>query len=273
MKLMLHKMIGKVALFFLLFMSILTVSGQALPQYDGINYNSGTPLQTQLGWTAINTGDDILIASGSLSYAGLQASTGNSVTFSGGGIDTAKLFAQQASGTIYYSFLMNVTALGTLNATTGGYFTGFTEGTGNNFGATVWTRADGTGIDIGLNTRTTAANTVWTTGTTAINNTVLVVVSYQLNSGLANDVVKIWINPTPGSIEPAATLSVTNTGGTDLLNLNRILIRQDSATNTPSISMDELRVGTTWESVTPSGVSITAGTFLIAPSAKIPTCG
>jgi hypothetical protein len=249
-------------LFLILFSVVLGVClsggvwGQAtLPHLDAINYTVGQGLQTQTGWTSLNSGDALLIASGSLSYSGLEASSANKVTFDAAGIDAAKLFTQQTSGTVYYSFLLNVTTLGSLNAT-GGYFTGLNEGTGTTFGGTVWTRLDGTGYDIGINPRTTAANTVWSSGTTSINTTILVVISYQIVSGTTNDIVKMWINPTPGSTEPAPTLSATNTL-TDLANLNRILIRQDGTTATPFIEMDELRVGSTWASVTPPSYTVT----------------
>lgn len=232
-----------------------------LPHHDPINYTVGQGLQTQTGWTSLNSGDALLISSGNLTYAGLIAATGNKVTFDGAGIDAAKLFTQQTSGTVYYSFLLNITSLGSLN-TTGGYFTSFNEGTGSTFGGTVWLRSDGAGYDVGINPRTTAANTVWSTGTQSINTTLFVVVSYQIVSGSTNDIVKLWINPTPGSTMPVETLSATNSS-TDLANLNRILLRQDSATSTPFVEMDELRVGTTWADVTPAGATIN---LLASPS-------
>jgi len=228
-----------------------------IPHYDGLDYTVGQGLQTQTGWTLLNSGDDLAIVSGSLTYPGLLGSTGNKVSFAGGGIDAAKVFTQQTTGTMYFSFLLNVTSLGSLN-TTGGYFTAFNEGTGTNFGATVWLRSDGAGYDIGINPRTTAANTVWSTGTTTVNTTVLVVIAYQVVTGTANDVVRLWINPVPGVAEPSATLSATN-AGTDLANLNRIILRQDSATTTPNVEMDEFRIGTTWASVTPAAAGTITG--------------
>ena len=232
-----------------------------LPHHDPINYTVGQGLQTQTGWTSLNSGDALLISSGNLTYAGLSTATGNKVTFDGAGIDAAKLFTQQNSGTVYYSFLLNITSLGSLN-TTGGYFTSFNEGTGSNFGGTVWLRSDGAGFDVGINPRTTAANTVWSTGTQSINTTLFVVVSYQIVAGSSNDIVNLWINPTPGSSMPAVTLTATNSG-TDLANLNRILLRQDGTTSTPFVEMDELRVGTTWADVTPADATIN---LLASPS-------
>ena len=228
----------------------------SLPHLDPLNYTVGKSLSSQASWTKINTGDSLLMTAGNLTYTGLPTSTGNKVTFDGAGVDAAKSFTQQTSGTVYYSFLLNVTSLGSLN-TTGGYFTGLNEGVSTNYGATVWSRKDagGTGFNIGINARTTAANTSWISGVKSLNTTLLVVISYQIVSGTGNDVVKIWINPTLGASEPTATATATNTGGTDLANLNRILVRQDATTSTPFIEMDEFRVGTSWADVTPLAVS------------------
>jgi len=245
-----------------------------LPHLDAINYTVGQGLQTQTGWTSLNSGDALLIASGNLTYIGLPASTGNKVTFDGTGIDAAKLFTQQTTGTVYYSFIVNISSLGSLN-TTGGYFTGFNEGTSTNYGATVWTRkdaVDGTKFDIGINPRTTAANTVWSSAQT-VNTAIFVVISYQIVSGTGNDIVKLWINPALGGSEPSATLSATNTGGTDLANVNRILIRQDAATTTPFVEMDELRIGTTWADVAPSATLPTVSVSTSSLSAFTSTVG
>ena len=257
----LHQYVLLFALLFSIF-----INGQvSLPHLDPINYPAGQALQTQSGWTTLNTGDDLLISSGSLSYSGLASSSANKITFDGSGIDAAKLFTQQSSGTVYYSFLLNISSLGTTFSTTGGYITGFSEGTTTNFGATVWARKNGTGYDLGISPRTAAANTIWSSAQT-VGTTLLVVVSYQIVSGTSNDVVKMWINPTPGSSEPAATLSATNTLA-DLTNVNRILIRQDSPSATPFVEMDELRIGTTWNAVTPAGVSCAAPTVNATVSA------
>jgi len=226
------------------FLPVVSWGQVTLPHHDPIDYSEGQGLQSQSNWTSLNTGDALLIKAGNLSFTGLPASTGNKVTFDGAGIDAAKAFTQQTSGTVYYSFLLKITALGSLN-TTGGYFTGLNEGISTNYGCTVWSRLDGTGFDIGLNPRTTAANTVWSSGTLSLNTTYFIVVAYQIVSGTSNDIVKMWIDPTPGASEPSATLTATNSG-TDLSNLNRILIRQDGTSATPFIEMDELRISTLW---------------------------
>lgn len=223
--------------------------------YEPFDYPAGETLPSQTNWTGINTGDDnILIIEGSLTYSGLQASAGNKVSFAGAGIDAYRTFVNQTSNIVYYSFIMNVTDVGLLNAT-GGYFTGIASNS-TNFGATVWTGLFGDGYRIGINPRTSTANTVWVTGTQPTGNSVLIVVSYEFIEGTGNDVVNIWVNPSAASLgaatPPAATATVTNTGGTDLGSISQFFIRQDSDTETPFIDMDECRVGTSWADVTPT---------------------
>lgn len=238
-------------LYTLLLLSSLSYAQVSLPHYDGFDYTAGQALQTQTGWAVLNTGDDIVISSSSLTYTNLQSSTGNKVTFDGAGIDAGKDFTSQTAGTVYFSFILNITDLSTATSTTGGYQFGFVQGTSSNFGATIWTRrVDDNNYNIGVNPRTTAANTVFSATNYSINQNYLVVGSYTFVDGTTNDIVNLWINPTPGLVEPTPTVTVTNTG-TDLTSVSRFLVRQGSATDTPFIQFDELRIGSTWSSVTP----------------------
>jgi predicted extracellular nuclease len=227
--------------------------------YEPFDYTVGTALQGQGGWTAINSGDDLLIATGNLSYPDLAPSTGNKLSFAGGGIDAYKEFNASGitSGKVYYSFILKVTDLTAATEVNGGYFIGFAYDN-TNFGATVWTkRVDDNSYQIGINSRTNTANTVFTSSSYAKDAEVFIVASYEVVDGTGNDVAKIWINPAPQDFgaanEPASTLSITNTGGTDLTSVKRIFIRQDSDTETPAIELDELRIGDTWAQVTPAG--------------------
>ena len=92
-----------------------------LPHYEGLDYTSGAALQTQTGWTLLNTGDDLAITTGNLSFPNLVASTGNKVSFGGGGIDAYKAITAQTSGTVYYSLLLNVGSMTGVTDTNGGY--------------------------------------------------------------------------------------------------------------------------------------------------------
>ena len=54
---------------------------------------------------------------------------------------------------------------------------------------------------------------------------------------------------------PTATLTDSHTG-TDLLNASTFFLRQDSATETPTVQVDELRIGTAWADVVPQTAGI-----------------
>lgn len=237
------------------------VFGQAsLPYYDGFAY-SGTALQTQTGWTSLNSGDDISIVSGNLSYTGLQASTGNKISFAGAGIDTALPITTQTTGTVYYSMLINPVSMTGVTDANGGYLAGFIQGATSSsvFGGTLWTkRVTDNSLQFGIEVRSnTGTSTTWTTSTYSTGQTYLIVVGYTFNTGSTNDdVVSLWVNPTPGTtIIPTPTITDTNST-TDLTGIGNFFFRQDSATETPSLEIDELRIGTTWESVTPASTSL-----------------
>lgn len=236
----------------------IAISGLSFGQliYEPFDFSAGTILQTQPGYTLANTGDDLLIAANSLTYTGLAASTGNKLAFGGAGIDaTRDLSTAQTAGTTFYSLLLNVSDL-TLNSnpsTTGGYCFGFIS-TGTSFGGTLWIKkASETTFNIGVNARTTGTATVFGTTAYNINETHLIVVSYTLNAAAGDDVAKLWVNPSNlgAATAPTETATMTNTGGTDLASVSKILIRQGSATDTAEIQLDEIRVGTSWAEVTP----------------------
>lgn len=212
---------------------------------------------TQSGglWVRINTGDSILVDNGSLSYPGLAASSGNKIKFDGGGSDNYRVFSSQTSGTVYMSFILNVSALGGLT-TTGGYFTGFIQANSTSaFGGTVWTRLSTTTgkYNVGVSTRSNSTVS-WLPADLDPGTSYFIVSAYEIITGTANDVAKIWLNTTAiGGSEPPA--DATSAPGTDLPSIERTLLRQDNATNTPFIEIDEIRVGTTWASVTPAAAT------------------
>lgn len=228
----------------------------SLPYYDGFAYGTGTALQTQTGWTAVNTGDDIAVVSGNLSSSSLPSSTGNKISFAGAGIDASLAITNQTSGTVYYSMLVNPISMAGVTDANGGYISNFIQ-TGTTYGATLWTkRVDDNTLQFGIEVRTaTGTATTWT-GNYSTNQTYFLVVGYTFNTGsTSDDAVKLWVNPTTGGTEPAPTITDTHTG-TDLTGISGLLLRQDSATETPSLEIDELRIGTTWLQVAPSATSL-----------------
>ncbi|MEY8849987.1 T9SS type A sorting domain-containing protein [Psychroserpens sp. XS_ASV72] len=246
----------------------------ALPLYEGFNYTETTQLIDAANWTNISDSfDEVLIGGpGGLTYPNLADSnqTGNHVTFDGGGSDPAIEFTEVTSGTLYASFLINVTANDL--QTTPGYFAVL-----GNFDARLWTvpvlppsAQGGAGqYQIGISNVNTAPSgaeldpTILTTGAT-----VFVVMSYSLDDGTINT----WVNPSDASFgagsAPAATATSAEVGDI-VTGMNQFVIRQDSTGETPFVLFDELRLGTSWAQVTPTTLSteeFTANSFKIYPN-------
>lgn len=248
----------KIYLLLCLFVFVLNSQGQLL--YEPFSYTSSTTsglsAQSAGAWSIINTGDSILVDNASLSYTGLSASAGNKVKFDGSGTDYYRQFTSQLSGSVYASFILNVSALGGLT-TTGGYFTGFIQDASTtSFGGTVWTRLSTTAgkYNVGISTRSNSAVT-WLATDLNPGTPYFIVRAYDMITGTGNDVARIWLNTSAiGGAEPVA--DATSVAGTDLASVARVFLRQDNTTNTPFIEIDEIRVGTTWASVTPSGAAV-----------------
>lgn len=229
----------------------------ALPYYEGFGYTVGNSLGAEQMWTNTNTGDDILATSGSLSYTGLTTN-GNSVIFDGAGFDCFSPITPTSAGTVYYSFLMNVSTMAGVSDANGGYLAGFGEST-TNLGATLWTKKiDDTSYNLGIEVRTAnAANTTFDTNVYQTGQTYFVVVGYALNAATtSDDIVSLWVNPVVGSPEPSATITDTH-AATDLNNVSYFFLRQDSTTETPAVQIDELRIGSAWADVVPATAGLT----------------
>ena len=221
-----------------------------LPYYDSFNYTVGSSLGTLQTWTNVNSGDNITTTAGNLSYTGLTTA-GNSVSFAADGFDCFSPITSTTSGTVYYSFLMKIGSMTGVTDANGGYFAGIGESS-TNLGATLWTkRVDDTNFNLGIEVRT--ANATYSTTSYQTGQTYFVVVGYTFNTGTAaDDVVSLWVNPTVNAAMPTATLTDSQAAtAIDLLNASTFFLRQDSATETPAVQVDELRIGTTWADVVP----------------------
>jgi hypothetical protein len=227
-----------------------------LPYYDSFNYTVGSSLGALQTWTNVNSGDNITTTTGSLTYTGLTTA-GNSVSFAADGIDCFSPITSTNSGTVYYSFLMNIGSMTGVTDANGGYFAGIGENS-TTLGATLWTkRVDDTNFNLGIEVRTaTTTNTTYSTTSYQTGQTYFVVVGYTFNTATAaDDVVSLWVNPTVNAAMPTATLTDSH-AATDLLNASTFFLRQDSATETPTVQIDELRIGTAWADVVPQTAGI-----------------
>jgi hypothetical protein len=226
----------------------------ALPYYEPFAYAEASSLGQSQQWSNVNTGDNIIVAGGNLlpAYSGLNPSTTGYAIFDGAGIDCASPFTPTTTGRIYYSFIMNINTMAGVTDANGGYFAALGSSS-SNLGATLWTkRIDDASFNLGIEVRTaTGASTTFDTTTYQTGQTYFVVVGYTFNPAASDDSVDLWVNPTINGVQPAATITDAQTAaGTDLASISTFLLRQDSTTETPSMSVDELRIGTTWDQVT-----------------------
>ena len=211
-------------------------SVNTLPYQESFPYTVGGSLNTEQKWSLVNTGDNILIASGSMAYPGITA-TGNSITFVGTGGESRSLFTSTNTGYVYASMI--VTASDLTNVTTdlaNTYFALFTDNTGASTNARVWIRKNGTQYQYGLGSGT--APTDWDTTLYNAGDVQYVVLSYDFTG----NTLSLFINPTIGG---SAAPTVAVTPATAFTNLGGFMFRQDSSNTTPTIIADELRIDAT----------------------------
>ncbi len=243
----------------------------AEPLYEAFNYTAGdniggnstaTSGGSNNNWTThSNTSGNsgvIGVTAGSLSYTGLQASTGNKVRLPGSNTTTPRDINRPVTvaGSVgYYSFLLNV-ADNTQLGTGGDYFTGF-GGTAGTSVTALYARLNIKSVNAGANFRLAISNSTGGTPTftdfatdLSFGTTYLVVIKYDFN-GASPDIATLWVNPSSlGGSEPAG--GVTNSSGTTgQTTFASVFLRNTTAT--PKADIDEIRVGSTWAEVTPPG--------------------
>lgn len=197
-------------------------------------------------WTAHSgTTGFVGYATSSLSMAGYPSTgLGGSATIATAGVeDINKKFTAQNSGTVYFSALVNLSAVGT-----GAYFFHVYEyGTGN-FRARIGAKDNGAGkILFGLS----SSASVQVYGTTAyeLNTTYLVVASYNIDNGVSN----LYILSEPTTTMPS-TPEVSDTGTAGTIT-DAVAIRQ--AFGGPAGTFDGVRVAKTWGDLFINNVTVT----------------
>jgi hypothetical protein len=222
------------------------------------------------GWlTHSGTVGTIDILPASLSYTGLQASTGGKVHITGTAALTRDINAAiTVTGNVaYYSILLNVIDSTNLSLTNYDHFFGIGAVAGNAltiYGGRIGIKAVNAlkaNFRLGiLNTSGGTSGTSFTDCGIDLNygTTYLVVVKYDKSA--APTTASMWINPTTlGGADPAGF--VTNNVGTGTFaTFASVYIRNAylaaNGGGTPNADIDEIRVGETFASVTPSTTNI-----------------
>lgn len=230
------------------------------------NLSVPSPLLSPVGNSAEIDGGPSSVATNSQ-----QAGKALRLPFAAGGV------VQNSGGTIYYSLALRIDALTGSTNVNGGFFLALNNSsaatTANPTAGAARLQSridptDATKYNLGIfrNVDATAASSSWS-GPLTVGDTVFLVASYEAVTGNQNDIARLWINPSPSTFgdtlfNPLVTTptEIDNSTGTGAdIGVFSVLLRQSLA---PHLTLDELRVGTTWADVTPipepSGMTLLA---------------
>jgi hypothetical protein len=277
--------------FAFLLLSSAVISSHASTVFDdSFNYTpAGAQISTagSPAWSLRSAGTtvDPKIIEGSLNYPGLQTvPNDNSVVFDGnGGTATGiatrlldQIYNINVAPTLYYSLTLQVTSIvtgdwgGSTNWTTGAFMLGFTQDTSGaiangSVAAPLLIRTgdpnntsgianDFQGFQLGTGvTAVSGTGRIFDgTHTYAPGTTLFIVVSYTFGPNAMDDVARLYVNPAPGTVESANTPAVVTLPVADVTNsqIQSFFLRNNSVEPASTV-IDNLRVGTTWEDVTP----------------------
>lgn len=210
-----------------------------LPYSEPFTYPVGSSLGSSQKWSNQNSGDAILVAAGNLNYANFPNVSGNSITFTGAGIDCFTPFTATSAGTVYASFMVNITDMANVTVDlTETYFAGLTDAA-KGYKARMFFKKNGTQYQLGFDTLNVTTNYDATLRNTG--EVVFIVMGYDFGTNL----LSAWINPNLSTFTETTPANLTSTPAVALTDLGGFIIRQDGDAKTPTMIMDELRVNTT----------------------------
>ncbi len=252
---------------------------------DDFSY-TGASLLTANGWTAHSGAgtNAIPVASMGLTYTGYAGSgVGNAASLTTTGEDAHRVFAVQSAGSVYTSVMVNVTEAVDDAAGLGGYFFHLgPDPISTTFRGRIYAKknaANQVAFGITKASSSVAADVAFTPFSYSLNTTHLLIIKYTVVDGATNDTVSLFVNPTLGGTEPAATVTAPDVIASDI-NPGSVALRQGTASTHPTLVADGIRVGTAWADVagstgggaTPTPTPSPSPTPTVAPS-PTPTPG
>jgi len=226
-----------------------TCSYGSFPYVEDFNYTTSS-LLTNNCWTAHSSGGTapIAVSSNSISYPGyLSSGVGNEVTMAATGEDVNRTFTAQTSGTLFASFLVNVTSA----SLSGDYFFHLGQtviGTTIYRGRVFVKRDASNNLAFGVAQSTTTVN--YTAFSYALNTTYLVVLKFEIVNGTSNDISAIYINPALNAAVPlSGWIANTDASGADLTEVGSVALRQGGSSSGAALKIDGIRISTSWSDI------------------------
>lgn len=214
-------------------------------------------LLTANNWTAHSGAgtNAIPVSSPGLTYTGYAGSgVGNAASLFTNGEDVHRTFAVQSSGSVYAAVMVNISEA--VEDPLGGYFFHLgPDPISTTFRGRIYViRNAANQVAFGITKASTSVVTdvSFTPFSYALNTTHLLVVKYTIVDGATNDTVALFVNPTLGGAEPTPTATAPDVTASDI-NPGSVALRQGSATFSPTLRVDGIRIGTAWADVAGGG--------------------
>ena len=237
-------------MFVLLSFSVYT-NAQTTLFTEEFDYTAGDALLNH-GWTlsGSTTTNALTIASAGLTYSGVT-SVGNALGMADYGMDVYNSYTTTSSGSVYLSFLINVTSAGT-----GDYFIALSPSSSQtNYYARMHVKSSGSGYVVGISKSNEASGGA-SYGSTVLSfgTTYLIVVKYEfVSAGTADDMISVFAfaSGTFPAAEPttAEVLNYAYSSKDDPADLQYITLRQGTSGSAAVLTIDAIHIYTTWSQV------------------------
>jgi Secretion system C-terminal sorting domain len=228
------------------------ISTQAFSQIfvENFEYSAGTLLTGTGMWTAASAGgtNAITVAIPGLTFPNyIGSGLGNDVPLTTSGEDdSAAITPRQTSGSVYASFMVNLSDA----QSTGDYFFALST-SGNAFDARVYARSSGAGFNFGI-TKANESSITWGATEYSFGTTYLVVDKYTFNGGPLDDQVSLFVfdpSSPPPAIEPVPDIGPVAAASADAINLSRVILRQGSSGSAATLVIDGIYLDNAWNNV------------------------
>ncbi|HEY5123601.1 MAG TPA: dockerin type I domain-containing protein [Ignavibacteria bacterium] len=225
---------------------------------ENFDYTAGDSIGAH-GWTTMfGATNRIMVTSPGLTYTGYQLSgIGNAGRLSNNGQDAYKNLTGDSvtSGSLYAAFMVKIDT-----AKTGDYF--FTLGPSSStttFDPRVYVKDSAGSLSFGISKGPNAATPSYGANGFLYGTTYLVIVKYKfIGTAAADDELSLYVFTSPSlpMSEPATPYVGPFISSTlDVSNLGRVFLRQGTASNAPSLTIDGIKVGKLWSNIVPISVS------------------
>jgi hypothetical protein len=230
---------------------LLFFSVDAQVVYEPFNYPIGSILPGQGGWYGVGSFSPGMATSSLSVPAGMPTPAGNSVSWEGGNVTRLNLNSV-TTGDIYYSYAFRVDSIGQVTVTGDSVSALGLGPTDSLYGATVRLKPLSLtsyvlGISKGAPTTTVYDSTVHNVGEVDF-----IVARYRFNPGTTDDTCDLWVNPDVSSLgssnAPPPTLQGAGLNRTDLPYVGTFVLQSAGFYYG---TLDELRIGSSWQDVTP----------------------